>query len=568
MDNILTLKTINELREYAFFIPSYQRGYRWTDKEVEDLLNDINEFGPKDISDESNEKTWYCLQPIVVKQNENNYEVIDGQQRLTTIYLILQYLNQDFREDKREKLFHLSYETRIETEKFLNALDDSGDINNRNIDFYYISKAYGTICNWFESREMNFDKNDFRSKLKFHSKVIWYESVEDDSIAIFTRINIGKIPLTNSELIKALFLNSSNFDKNSEEKLRLKQLEIATEWDDIEHALQNDKLWYFISGSVGYTNRIELIFNLINDDEDRNDIYSTFRYFNKILSKKNRETVEKCWAEVKKYYQTFIDWYDDRELYHKIGYLIYVDCVNIKDLYCQSIQSTKSDFKKYLDDLIKDNLKNVDLDKLEYVNNGNKGNKDVEKVLLLYNILTMLKTCKDNSYFPFHLYKTGEWDIEHITSIKDSMPDKRRKDWLNDAIPFIDDSISEGKKLKRRAQEVDCENDEVFKTLFEDIVSHFNKYIDDDDINDITNLTLLDSNTNRGYKNVVFPLKRKIIIDKDKSGTFIPICTKNVFLKYFSDYPPKISFWSTDDREKYEKDLYKVVGEYLGKGEK
>ena len=103
MENILELKTINELNQFCFFIPSYQRGYKWTNKEVEDLLNDIDEFKPKQI-DDSDDKTWYCLQPIVVKKRESDFEVIDGQQRLTTIFLILNYLNQDFVESRRDKL--------------------------------------------------------------------------------------------------------------------------------------------------------------------------------------------------------------------------------------------------------------------------------------------------------------------------------------------------------------------------------------------------------------------------------------------------------------------------------
>jgi hypothetical protein len=58
-------------------------------------------------------------------------------------------------------------------------------------------------------------------------------------------------------------------------------------------------------------------------------------------------------------------------------------------------------------------------------------------------------------------------------------------------------------------------------------------------------------------------LKRKRIIDLDKGGGFVPLCTKNVFLKYFSDYPPKISFWTDDDRQKYEEDLVRVLSDYL-----
>ena len=66
-----------------FVIEAYQRGYRWTKDEIEHLLNDIDE-----IPDGQN----YCLQPIVVKNKNGFYELIDGQQRLTTLYLIMKYL--------------------------------------------------------------------------------------------------------------------------------------------------------------------------------------------------------------------------------------------------------------------------------------------------------------------------------------------------------------------------------------------------------------------------------------------------------------------------------------------
>ena len=117
--------------------------------------------------------------------------------------------------------------------------------------------------------------------------------------------------------------------------------------------------------------------------------------------------------------------------------------------------------------------------------------------------------------------------------------------------------------MQRRADKCKCDNDEEFEELFTDIVAHFNSHLEDQDINDISNLALLDSETNRGYKNAVFPFKRNTIIEKDKQGKFIPICTKNVFLKYFSQYPPKISFWTQDDRDKYYEDLENVLDNFL-----
>lgn len=561
MRSKLELKTINELREFSFFIPKYQRGYRWSSNEIKDLLNDIYEFKPKQIAN-TDRKTWYCLQPIVIKKIiEDKYEVIDGQQRLTSIYLILYYLNQYLNEDFREKLYELDYETRVDSKKFLENLSSKDTTNSdHNIDYYYIENAYRTIKDWFKSQPSSFNRNEFESNFKFNTKVIWFESYESNSVEIFTRINIGKIPLTNSELIKALFLNSSNFNYDNE-KLRLRQLEIASEWDMIEHSLQRDKFWYFLTGNKKSINRIEFIFDLMNTYPDKDDKYSTFRFFNERFKGKNKEAIESNWAEIKKRFQRFNEWYDERELYHKIGYLISVNFSTIKDLYDHSSQMKKSEFRIYLDELIKESISNITLDELQYYDKDS-----VRKTLLLYNILTMLKSDKDNAYFPFDLYKNEKWDIEHITSIKNNMPEKNRKEWLDDAKAFVDPTIDKKKVLISKIEsfkEQDFNDDEKFKDLYEEIINHFNYNIKDEDLNDISNLTLLDSETNRSYKNAVFPIKRKTIIDRDKQGIFIPLCTKNVFLKYFSDYPPKISFWTQEDRENYDKDLELVLMDYL-----
>jgi len=565
MQNILELKTINELQEFNFFVPSYQRGYRWGEKEVVELLNDINDFRPKEV-DDSDDKTWYCLQPVVVKKiSEKKYEVIDGQQRLTTVFLILSYLNQGLAKKRQGKLFTLEYETRKDSADFIKVLaekiENEADVDKgeSNIDFFHIYNNYQCIVDWFKKQnELKFDEFEFSTKFKQYSKIIWYESKEDDAIAIFTRINIGKIPLTNSELIKALFLNSSNFEKTNE-KLRLRQLEISTEWDLIEQSFQDDRFWYFISQNKATTNRIEFIFDLMNEDSNPEDMYSTFRYFGKLFRNKNKETVDKIWSQVKKYYQKFNEWFHERELYHKIGYLVCIDAVNLRELCITSDEITKSEFMNYLDNKITDELKHIDLNDLQY-----SDGQDVRSVLLIYNIVTMLNSEKDNSYFPFDLYKNENWDIEHITSIKDKIPDYNREEWLKDAKVFIDTTKEDGDVLLNRIDSIDIKNEVGFKALFEDIVNHFNSDLnEEDDVNDLSNLTLLDRETNRAYKNAVFPFKRKTIINRDKQGVFIPICTKNVFLKYFSEYPPKISFWSQEDRENYERDLSAVLGRYV-----
>lgn len=562
--NSVKLKTINELSDCSFYIPSYQRGYRWTNLEVLDLLKDIFDFKPREIPG-SDDKTWYCLQPVVIKKmSDGRFEVIDGQQRLTTLYLILYYLNQDFVEAKRDKIYTLDYQTREKSKQYLMNPEIEDDSN---IDFYYIHNAYNTIEEWFDEKEKDntFDKNDFRSKLKFYTKVIWYESVEDEPIKVFTRLNIGKISLTNSELIKALFLNSSNFSTDNKERMYLQQLEIANEWDAIETALQEDKFWYFLSEEQKSDNRIEFIFDLMNDSENK-DAYSTFRYFNEKLSGKTEKEMNEYWKKVHDYFQRFSEWYKDRTLYHKIGFILTSEKVNIdiKTLYEKSLTLKKTQFKAYLDEIIKSSYKKVSFSQLDY------DDKNTRSVLLLYNILTMLQNDCDDSYFPFDEYKLKKWNIEHIASRKDSssVPLQNREEWLNDVKYYIDKDVPNGKQLIDKTEEmVNSKRFEIetdFNALYDEITDHFNAHISQDsDINGLSNLALLDEKTNKGYKNAVFPLKRKKIIDLDKSGGFVPICTKNVFLKYFSDYPPKISFWTQDDREKYEEDLIRVLSDYM-----
>jgi hypothetical protein len=93
-------------------------------------------------------------------------------------------------------------------------------------------------------------------------QVIWYElPPSDDPIEAFTQLNVGKIPLTNAELIRALFIRERNFDPQSIEGLRSK---IAQEWDAIESGLQGADMWHFLTdGRENPASRIDLIFKHI-----------------------------------------------------------------------------------------------------------------------------------------------------------------------------------------------------------------------------------------------------------------------------------------------------------------
>lgn len=212
-----------------FVIESYQRGYRWSKDEIEHLLEDIDE-----MPDEQN----YCLQPVVVKNRDGVYELIDGQQRLTTLYLIIKYLSLYM-----NLKYSIEYTTRKSENGHIGSKDlleniDTIDLNSSssNIDELFIKKAYAIISNWFKDEKSKM--NSFSGKLQNYVTIIWYEvDVEEDSIGIFTRLNIGKISLTNAELVKALFLSKGKKDNRGfytgnpygiDDK---KQHEIALQWD-------------------------------------------------------------------------------------------------------------------------------------------------------------------------------------------------------------------------------------------------------------------------------------------------------------------------------------------------
>jgi uncharacterized protein with ParB-like and HNH nuclease domain len=161
----LELKTISELQKANFFVDSYQRGYKWKEQQVTELLDDIDEFEPKQESD------FYCLQPVVVKRKTEGtqyyWELIDGQQRMTTIFIILTYLT-------NEQYFSLRYETRESSTEHLNNLVGLTENNLPTIDAHYFYTAYQAVKTWFEKKGSEFNRQHWKNKLLHHTKVIWY----------------------------------------------------------------------------------------------------------------------------------------------------------------------------------------------------------------------------------------------------------------------------------------------------------------------------------------------------------------------------------------------------------
>ena len=100
---------------------------------------------------------------------------------------------------------------------------------------------------------------------------------------------------------------------------------------------------------------------------------------------------------------------------------------------------------------------------------------------------------------------------------------------------------------------------EVFDPLYEKILVLFNEATEAKAEHGISNLTLLDERTNRSYKNSVFAVKRHRVLKLDQAGIFVPLCTRNVFLKCYNTHVDNLMFWSEDDREGYEEAITKTL---------
>ena len=591
------LRSVNDLLGERFFVPKYQRGYRWRKEQVLDLLQDIDAFTPGNDG-----RGWYCLQPLVVHRGTEaeGWRLVDGQQRLTTIKLILTWLDRHYVEelckqlssstqetqgidqlilawlDRRDveglrRIFSLTYETRGSDKDWLAVLDDE-EAARRNIDYWHIRQAWQCICEWFGERGEAFDTYAFSSKLLHRCRFIWYDTGQggtdnDNEEDVFIRLNDGKIPLTSAELVKALFLNSSNFAGSGDsEAIRLRQLEISSQWDMMEETLADDAFWAFINGRENRQRpRIGYILDLFAGKlyEKVDDDYFTFREFQGYLDSSDEESgkrwdeANQTWDEVRDTFLALREWFGDKRFYHLAGYLLNTGEKNAGELIDEYRSMEKDVFTAYLETEIR---KSIDWDGDEEITYGDPR---LRRILLLHNVVTMMQQDNETARFPFgDFIAGGNHDIEHIHPQNPKEPDTpaKRQAWLDVQRPYVDGG------LKARIDSFDAwEDGEAFGKLYGDIRAYFAKDLEEDETDSLSNLCLLQARLNRSYHNSFFPDKRAKILLADQEGTFIPPCTKRVFYKYYTTDPQGMTFWDRSDREAYLANIKETLKPYLKK---
>ena len=589
------LKSISELFGLQFFIPSYQRGYRWTTVQVRELLEDLYDFSDDNKREDDD---YYCLQPVIVKGRGEQWELVDGQQRLTAIWLLsaLYYCsNRDDEINLEHQKYELEYEGKpIFTELFSliskYVQDDTMPALIKHLDAYK-EKSIDSR-NLIESIEYiaQFTRKNKRPKgvlAKIFEainsiKIIWYVlDSDEDPIQTFTNINANKIELTNAELIKAVLLNSCE-DNNQMQNM-------ALQWEEIERGLNDDGLWNFIVSKRRnvFSTRIDYLFEIwcaktgqviqtVSDDK-----HAVFRLINGLLNGNDQKDSADIWKEIQTIYDTLLDWFNDYYYYHTIGLLIIInekekDIDIINDLYQIYSSSDKKAFKKEICSKIRniyfgktkttpfevfevDQIKN-DLGDITFHDDY------VRSVLLLYNIAMLVNANNTYERFPFELYKDEIWDIEHINpqTPKEASDDEKRA-WLNSYLGVLENGYE-------NSQDPDLVNS-IKKCLssrlidFENIAKRVQTVFELSDNDAITNLVLLDANTNRGYKNACFAEKRIKIIEVERSKNndekYIPIGTKWVFLKGFEN-AKQLIIWGAVDMQDYSNDMATSIYTLLG----
>lgn len=604
-ENLRSL-TVNDLiygeneKTFCFIIPSYQRGYRWDNAQVDKLLDDLFEFQTDRRNRNATVGEFYCLQPIVVKkmtredlakkmgadyayQEDITYiEVVDGQQRLTTIYILLKYLQM-----RNTKVFDLVYERDLtcgfKRRKLLQSLTfntDPDTIATSTADEHYIVAAFKYIKEWFEAKEKalrdNSIPNQMETTLTGETKVIWYEIPNDDATdcySVFKNINNGKIPLTDAELVKAMLLNHKYFSPNlvdnasNDKIIRQEQERYARLWDEIQRALSNDNLWAFITGNYHFNlpTRIDYLFRIAVARQDpthpQGGELGLFSYYEKQLDSRKtieekKQYIETVFDNVRKIYRTVQDWYSNCEIHNYIGYIMTYKGKDGSSKIAKIVEYMDAyevvTRVKFIQDLKAEIARDFQRHTLQSINYEDD-RKDAEKLLMLFNIVELNAIQAKFNFF----VGSGGWSIEHIKAQHSKIVNATdRKDYLKkelDRIIRIEQQFKEShddiKKIVTDALGTENLSDEDFSKIAESIDQIIDGF-DALDMHKLGNLALLSKDDNSAFNNSPFYEKRQMMLnwlnDPKKN---IPYSTTKAFLKMYAaqDFSLDFTRWGKSD---------------------
>lgn len=618
----------------TFVVENYQRGYRWTKEQVTNLLEDFTSFAQqKNLTDDA----IYFLQPIVVSRLEDSgerpcWELIDGQQRLTTIYLIDAVLR-GLLETRSDLSFDLEYKSRPGSAAFLKKLADNPGVAelpeaDDYMDYYHMYQACRTIHMYFAQK----DKQDGGLIRRLYQKftgnvhVLWYDTTDEDGsspVERFSRLNMGRIPLTGAELSRALLLNPANHDlsddlapsassKNelsdylarqlAQQAMTRRQTVLGSRWDDIERELRDPDFWAFLGGKVSDTRatRIDFLLDLYTDKPAKETKeYFAFdklsQFFDPTSEHYKGQDAQKVWDDITSSYQMLKFWYEDHDYYHWIGYLSdRGGSEKVHKLLQQAKKICKSEFKEFVFAQIRERIYKdealPDLENLQY----KSGDEQIHNLLFLFNVEYGRRNgrfdeCRQAWRFPFGAHREHSWSLEHIQA-QNVERLQREEDWTawvqdhqrvlgeihGESLPQVvegnlaleafvnqkEDLIAKCQKFLDRPKKTAA--GEEFVKLSESVLEFIESLRHDSEQrkHSLFNLALLDIKQNIVLSNSIFAVKRQLLRKMRKDGKYVPIATEALFMRFFSEEDLHLPYWSERDQKGYEKALHDILSTF------
>lgn len=586
-------------------IPEYQRGYKWTDQQTQQLLTDIQGFetgGDEDL--------FYCLQNITLVRNRSEHikiNVVDGQQRLTTIILILSFLGAGDGPAKR-----LVYAVREPSHQFLQRISVKGNdllpviLNVQGFDEFLASPVVGgydfdyqdifhmfgalrAISAWFNDRP-KVDPVYFESKLLHQVKLIVNRIDNVPEEELFMNLNAGKVQLDGADLARAVLITRvakqevEDYDGDDmQDVVRVNERRVRIGWE-----LDEMNGWWGHPTVFAY---FKLFTQLPTGDKETINFDQNLHAINLLyklwVEKKGGQAIRLAFFETKEIgarvlyseitglHRTLQDWFKDRQIYHYLGFLFTQREIGFKKVWDKWTEKgvTRDAFKTFLVERIGEFLF------------SRKKNSDDDESDGLTNRAYWLERIKDyDSKTPTNWYESGKLEtfllaldvIAHAAERKDGIP-----------LPFL-------KPVYFRNHDEDKEHIfpgtpkelKAFRNLTDPMASmagyirKLNAGYDGERIitwnysggdwvlmppedqaaalevlrqeihlkrpvNSIGNLVLLHYTINRGFGNNYYADKRVTVIDNTERGHYVRNHTLKVFVKQTQNQD--ISNWTMDD---------------------
>ncbi len=549
----------NEVNGY--YIGPYQRTYKWKSSTINDavpvLLTDLYDAYLKSASSTRSQQEYF-LQYITVKKalikGEPKFEVIDGQQRLTSLSLLYYALEKFF---ERENLAAnnsgplVSY-ARYEDNIFhtITELDETISIPEKMEaqDQYYMLGAFRCFKGFFTLVEEANNLKSFCEYINYNVKIILNK--EDEMVSaeeIFSNLNGNKVPLTNAYLVKGLLLTkASRMISSGVEYKRFREIIderaiMGRTWDEMNAWITRPDIsrYFFGPDADGMENLLRLV---EKTDRASNKVITTFRsglkkdevlrdydlfnqFHDQVIS---AQDALECLNEIKHIYKRLKSWHDDPVIYNLLGYMQETSkkhTANIKDLLLK--KDTRAAIKHLKDYLYSQLRPAKQIKDLSYI--GDK--LAVTRILLALSVFPKSEEFNSNKLyrFDFYAYATENWSIEHI------FPQNPKSGKLN----VQDDKQWLLKKIKKKEADADEELTKKLNQLKENISTATeidSTYVDwllaeIGDVNNLGNLALLSGKVNSALSNGFFNTKRKILLRKINTGSFVPKHTLDVFSK-------------------------------------